>query len=64
MTLRWGTRSAGGVVRAGHGGWTLRIGRPTWLSYMDPETGNGTTVVGWRLLHATRRIRRGPPARP
>lgn len=56
MTIRWGQRSTGGIVKAGHGGWSLTLGWPPALGYTNPATGDGATVVGWRLLRARRRI--------
>lgn len=58
MTVRWGRRSTGGVVKPGHGGWSLTLGFPPTLSYMDPDTGNAATSVGWNLLRSYRRVLR------
>lgn len=53
-----GKRSTGGVVKAGHGGWTLNFGgwTPT-LGYTNPETGDGVSRWGWNLLRSYRWIK-------
>lgn len=58
MTIRWGRRSSGGVVRRGHGGWYLDLQAPPCVTYIDPMTGGGISVTSWRVPRAIRRIRR------
>lgn len=53
-----GRRSTGGVVKAGHGGWTLNFWgwKPT-LGYTNPQTGDGASRLGWNLLRSYRFIK-------
>jgi hypothetical protein len=57
VTLRFGKRSTGGVVKAGHGGWTLNLTAPPMLGYTNPQTGDGVSVGGWNLFKSALRIK-------
>lgn len=54
-----GRRSTGGVVKAGHGGWSINFwGGPTpTLGYTNPDTGDGASRWGWNLLRSYRWIK-------
>ena len=58
VTIRWGERSAGGVVKAGGGGWYLYLrvpGRPN-LMFIDPVTGDAVSSDGWNPRRVYRRV--------
>lgn len=57
MNIRWGPKSTGGIVKKGRGGWTLHIGRVCCISWTDPTTGGGYTIVGWHALRNYRKIK-------
>lgn len=54
MTLRWGRRSSGGIVKAGAGGWYLHLLAPPSLSYLNPDTGDSASRAGWNLARSRR----------
>jgi len=58
VTVRWGRRSTGGVVKEGHGGWYLSVtlGMP-WVQYINPETGDAACVTGWNVRAAVRKAK-------
>lgn len=60
MTFRWGKRSTGGIVKPGHGGWslTLHFGMQPSVSYVNPETGDGVSVSGWNVIRSYRKAKR------
>jgi hypothetical protein len=62
MEFRFGRRSTGGIVKAGHGGYYVVPGFVPVIEYTDPDTGHGWAVIGWRALW--RKARTGKPAVP
>jgi hypothetical protein len=62
MEFRFGRRSTGGIVKAGHGGYYVVPGFVPVVEYTDPDTGHSWAVIGWRALW--RKVRTGKPAVP
>jgi len=59
VRIRWGKRSAGGVVKRGHGGWSLGLCREGFdVMYLNPDTGDAASTARWNPLAAYRQVER------